>query len=31
VIGEIIADMIAGEKPPFDLSLFRLNRFAQRA
>ena len=29
VIGEIIANMIAGEKPGFDLSLFTLNRFGQ--
>ena len=29
VIGEIIAHVIAGEEPRFDLSLFKLNRFAQ--
>jgi len=31
VIGEIIAGMVMGETSPFDLSLFKLSRFARRA
>jgi glycine/D-amino acid oxidase-like deaminating enzyme len=26
-IGEIVADLVAGAKPRFDLSMFRMNRF----
>ncbi len=28
VVGEILADMATGREPPFDLSMFRLGRFA---